>query len=370
MIKEDIDMAYVAGIMDGDGSFSIIKINKQPSAWHYPFLQFVNLNEELINYLKESFGGTIVLAKKHICNDGSFGRQAYRWRLRSCVNVIPFLEKVAPFLKIKKERAELLLKFSREFSFIRGVTLSNDKIAERDAAYLKMTHFNHWTSFNNNVSGRLAKENTLDPIFWSYFAGLMDTDGSFSVKCQRSNKGTHVINSRYLPVISLSMTDVRAINYIRENFCFGKLYIPKNKSCKNGFHYQLGIYTKKECIELLNNIIPYLRSKAENAKILLDFCLNSENTKYCKAGINKEELAFRHDCYVRLVEMNRYGVSKSSLIVLKPLPGDAEGNKEQAGDALVCEAVQLERSKREDDEDKTTSSMRYSDLHGKPGEIG
>jgi hypothetical protein len=180
-----------------------------------------------------------------------------------------------------------------------------------------MMRLNEWKSFNNNVSSKLAKINSSDALFWSYLAGLYDTDGSFSIKRQNKNKGTDVKNPRYMPVISLSGTDVSAINYMRENCYLGKLYMPRNKTCSNGFHYQIGIYTKKECIEFLNNIIPFLKVKKLNGAILLKFCEQSKNTKYCKAGISKEELEFRDQCYKDLVSINKYGVLKPSLIDLE-----------------------------------------------------
>ena len=333
MNRVDIDMAYLAGIMDGDGCFSIIKQKTTAAPLYYPFLQFTNLRKEIIDFCQENFGGSIVALKKHICKDGSTGRQVYRWRIRSIENVKPVLTKLIPFLKIKKERAEFLLEFVNTFEFERGKPLAHDKLVDRERSYLKMIQFNDWTSFDNTITTKLAKENTTDPVFWSYVAGLMDTDGSFSVKRQRQNKGTHVINARYMPVILVSMTDTRAINYIRENFMMGKFYIPKNKDCNNGFHYQFGIYTKHEAVEFLKQVIPFLKSKSENAKILLEFCEKSQNTKYCKVGISAEELEFREDCYQRLIKANKYGVSKSSLIDLELLPGNAGDNKGQAAKA-------------------------------------
>jgi len=349
MNREDIDMAYAAGIMDGDGSFSIIKLKSKSNPLFYPFLQFVNRSKEVIDFAHKNFGGNIFASKRHVCKDGTLGNQIYRWRLRSSSNVKPVLEKIIPFLKIKKTRAQFLLEFTENFVFERGKILSLEKLAERERYYLKMINFNDWNSFNNTISSKLAKSNTDDPIFWSYIAGLMDTDGSFSVKKQTQNKGTHVVNARYLPVISISMTDTRAINYLRENCPLGKLYIPKNKTCSSGFHYQFGIYTKHECAQFLENVIPYLKAKKENAKILLGFCLNSKNTKYCKVGISSEELAFREDCYKKLVYVNKYGVSKSSLIDLEFLPGNAGDNKGQAAQACSLNVASEKTSDNSED---------------------
>jgi hypothetical protein len=340
-----IDMAYAAGVMDGDGSFGIGKLKTNANPLYFPLLQLQNHDEEMLRKMISLFGGTFVTGKLLKCMDGSFGKNRFRWRLRSSANVIPALEQLIPFLKVKKDRAQFLLEFSKSFTFVRGAILTPEKLADRERSYLKMIQYNDWTSFDNNISLKLAKKNTSDPIFWSYMAGIMDTDGSFSIKRQNKNKGTHVINPRYLPVISLSMCDTRSINYLRENCYLGKLYMPKNRSCKGGFHYQYGIYSRDESIIFLENIIPFLRFKKENARQLLEFCQKYKQTKYCLEGIPKEELDFREKCYQNLISLNKYGVYKSPLIVLKTLPGNAEGNKVEAAQACTMNAVSEETPK-------------------------
>ena len=316
MEKEDIEMAYIAGVMDGDGSFSICKLAGSRNTLYFPVLQ-CSTWRSFIDLLKEKLGGSIVIGKVHICKDGSEGHALKRWKLRSNDNVKPVLEKMIPFLKIKKERAEFLLKYIIENPFKRGHVLSSIDLVNRERAHLEMVKFNEWKSCEGNISSRLAKEMTEDKLFWSYIAGLMDTDGSFSLKRQVINKGTEVKNPRYLPIISVSMTDVRSINYLRENCNIGKLYIPKNKSTNAGYHYQFGIYTKNECKEFLKKVIPFLRSKKEQAELLLYFCENSVNTTCCVKGIPEKELAFRENCYQRMIQLNKYGVYKPSLIGLE-----------------------------------------------------
>ena len=335
MYKESIKMAYIAGIMDGDGSFSIGKLKTVANPIYFPLLQFVNKRPSVVDTLTESFGGTRLVIKpskdkKYVCNHNS-----YRWRIRSGKNVRPVLEKLLPYLKIKKDRAEFLLEFINSFSFEPGIKQSLDRIALKDRYYLKMISLNDYKSFNTTITSVLAKENTKDPIFWSYLAGLFDTDGSFSIKKQVSNKGTQVKNPRYLPVISLSMTDMRAINYIRSNCNLGRLYIPNNPSCSYGYHYQYGIYTKEGCVTFLRNIIPFLVGKKENAAQLLEFCEKSKKTLNCGAGVPAEELIFRESCYRSLVNLNKYGIVKPSLMDLELLPDNAGDNKAEGSNATV-----------------------------------
>lgn len=317
MGNEDKEMAYLAGVMDGDGSFSIRRLpNGTANILYFPLLQ-CSTWRSFIHLLKEKLGGHIVTGKEHICKDGSKGHALFRWKLRGNDNVRPVLERMIPFLKIKKERAEFLLNFIKENPFIRGKILTGEQVENRERSFLKMVQFNEWKSCNTSISENFAKKMSDDGIFWSYLAGLMDTDGSFALKRQVQNKGTEVKNARYLPVISVSMTDTRAINYLRENCNVGKLYIPKNKHTNAGFHYQFGIYTKKDCAEFLKRVIPYLRSKKENAQLLLEFCEKSENTICCVKGIPEKELAFREDCYQKMIQLNKYGVYKPSLIGLE-----------------------------------------------------
>ena len=335
MESEEIKMAYLAGIMDGDGSFSIGRLsNGTAHDLYFPIMQCSKWLPQFIDMLKEEFGGNIQkIQSNHICKDGRKEHPKYHWRLRSGVNCRPSLIRLIPYLQIKRERAELLLNFIDENPFVRGQILSEAIMHARDRARLKMLNFNDWRFAERYVYGKVTKENSNDSKVWSYIAGIMDTDGSFSVKKQIKNKGTEVINPRYLPIISLSMTDTRAINFIRKNCVLGNLCIPRNKDTSSGCHYQFAIGSKKQAIEFLELIIPYLRAKKENALVLLDFCKNSENTKCCLFGVPPEELQFREECYQKLCALNKYGVYKPSLIDSKFLPGDAGDNEGQAAKA-------------------------------------
>ena len=113
--------AYIAGMMDGDGSFSLIKkkeYNKPDYApMYFPSIQLVNANEGLIDMFKGKFSGrkNVRLYPGNITKKPSYG-----WKIEKRKSCIPFLESVAPYLVIKKERAEFLLKFSINFQHQRG----------------------------------------------------------------------------------------------------------------------------------------------------------------------------------------------------------------------------------------------------------
>ena len=180
-------MAYLAGVMDGDGSFCLGRLSpKQGNPLYYPLLQCSSWRT-FVNRLKETFGGTIFTGKVHICKDGSEGKGLFKWKLRSCENVKPVLEKIIPYLIIKKDRASLLLDFILNNSFVRGKELTKDALILRESYLLKMIQMNDWTGCYTKISKKLARTVNEDPLVWAYLAGLMDTDGSFCVKKQVQN---------------------------------------------------------------------------------------------------------------------------------------------------------------------------------------
>lgn len=321
MNDRNLVIAYLAGVMDGDGSFSLLRLKKGSKNYLYtPMLQCASWRLEFIHLLKETFGGNLVTGKVHIKKNGEEGHALTCWKLRSFKNCTKVIEELIPFMQIKKNRASVLLSNLDIFHYVRGKELSSFVLKERERVYQELINSNN----NKYVYSRIERvhiDQTHEEA-WSYIAGIFDTDGSFSVKKQCENKGTWVKNPRYLPVISLSMIDARAINYIKSSFENGKIYMPKNNDTGNKYHFQFGIYTKEDCIKFLKNIIPYLRSKKENALTLLEFCEKSKNTGYCRAGIPEEELKFREECYQKLCHLNKYGVYKPSLIDLEARRGD------------------------------------------------
>ena len=336
MRSENIIMAYAAGIIDGHGSFSIIKQKTKANPVYYALLQVNSWRKVIIHFLKAEFGGSVSTIAPFAKKDGSNGHPLYRWRIQSRKDVQSVLEKVMPYLKMKSNRARLLLRFIGETTVVRGKALSDDELILRERFYVDMIQSNDWMSFDNTLTAKLSKVISEDQVFWSYVAGLIDTDGSLVIKRKLHKKGTFFKNPQYSPVTSIYTAETASINYIRQNFPLGRLHISKSEFYSgSGFLYRYGIYNRKECAEFLKRIIPFLRAKKEHAEILLNFCENSVNTASCQDGTLSRELEFRHDCYVKLVNLNRYGVSKSPLMDLKPLPDNAEGNKAEGSNATV-----------------------------------
>jgi len=326
MENKEIKLAYLAGALDGDGSFSLIKRTKGSSVGisplYYPVIQFGGLHKELVDMFATEFGGSIFTRKAHINNDGKNRKTFFAWKTEKSNQCMPALESLIPYLIVKKQRATLLRDFITDNPFIRGSNrLTNDVLLRREKSYLKMKEFNENPSMHCDLNSR--RQTSEDSLFWAYAAGLMDTDGSFSLKREiRKSK-------QYAPVILLTMVDCRAIYHIMNNFVGGKSIIIKAKTAKKGFCYRFSINSREAAINFLTRCLPYLSVKKNIAQKLLEFCQITKVTKGCK-GVSTADIQIRDQYYFDLIELNN-GVYKFPLIVLEPLTDNAEGNKEQAG---------------------------------------
>lgn len=333
--KKMTRLAYVAGLMDGDGSFSFFKRNTLPLPYYYPAMQFCNTNKDIVHYLKDQFGGHVSKRNSWKGNDGCTRKEAWRWSIEK-LKSRSFLELLIPHLKLKKERAKLLLSYLDKNSLVKRGDRSYPVMIERENLYLKMKKLNSQSGISNTTIGKIRKTPVEDFTFWSYVAGIFDTDGSFSIKRETKN----IINSfKYSPIISLSMKSLESISFIAKNCAVGNIKLIKAKTCKNGLCYRFSIHSHRGCSLLIERCLPYLKLKKESAKILLKFCKQKKKTKYCRGGVSPEENTFREQCYNELIDANN-GVYKSPLIDLEVLQLDDRGQDGSQAERLNKETSQ------------------------------
>lgn len=348
-MSEDIKLAYFAGALDGDGSFSLIKGTSSAaiSPLYYPMVQFANAKKEIVDLFHAEFGGSLSFRKAYVAKDGFERQPSYQWKLEKSVKCLPFLETIIPYLIIKKERALFLRDYIINNPFIRGSNrLSDSALMNRERAYIKMRSFNDNPDVNGELYSKSKRNDSMDSSFWAYVAGIMDTDGSFSLKKENRTSGGSK-SPVYTSTILLTMTDCRAIYYIMNNFVGGNMMIVKAKTATNGFCYRFSITSRKISISFLKRCIPFLTIKKNVAQKLLEFCESFKGSNG-RSGISSQELCVREKYYSEVRELNKYGVSKFPLIGLKPLPDNAEGNKAQATKVCSVNVASEETSKLED----------------------
>jgi hypothetical protein len=103
----EVDKAYAAGFFDGEGTVTIAEGRRENSRWPiYNMRVIVGQNDlDQLLWLRERWSGTIVARaaagnRKQHHTWSAFSRQAHR-----------FLLDVQPYLRLKRERADLAIDF-------------------------------------------------------------------------------------------------------------------------------------------------------------------------------------------------------------------------------------------------------------------
>lgn len=292
-MKEEIKMAYAAGILDGDGSFSLLlHRSTTKESWrtfYHPCIQLSNAYKGMSEFLNEKFGGSLRVKKPQ----QEHHKPLYVWSLRSREGCKKLIDKIFPYLKLKKDQANLMLNFLESDHFDQH---------QGEKFNLKMKDLNRDILFNPIGFNQQALSDSEDPVFWSYFSGIMDTEGSFTIKREKPHSGS--ISVRYSPLIQLTMVPSACLNYIRENYSKGSFCVPKANCTGKGYAYKMNLCGIKKCKEFIKKILPYLLVKKKQALLMLKFCEENITTKYRQGGIALEVLEFREKLHQQMKVLN------------------------------------------------------------------
>jgi hypothetical protein len=134
-------LAYLAGIIDGEGCFTI-EINApttyRKGTLYTCRLSIINTDVNLIKWLTENFGGTIHTRKR------VNGRKiVHAWRIYAN-GLDSFLPHCLPYMVCKRNQAEVILRFRSSFDPESGRGIKNtDEICQfRLKCLEELKHFN------------------------------------------------------------------------------------------------------------------------------------------------------------------------------------------------------------------------------------
>jgi len=141
----EIEKAYWAGFIDGEGSIRISKVHsglgthKTPT--YVPRISVGNTNKQALNELKQFIGcGRVYLQRPAI------GRQKTQFFYEATHrNAEHLIKKVLPYLRLKKTQAELLLGFIKEKANRKNSnrgTLTKEELKKREQFYKQMKLLN------------------------------------------------------------------------------------------------------------------------------------------------------------------------------------------------------------------------------------
>lgn len=108
---KQIDLAYMAGIMDGEGLICIVPIRRKDCADNVPayrlMIRLSLCNEWLCRWFKMCWGGSVYTAKH---SNYPERHQIWEWSV-SNQQAYRFLIVIKPYLILKRDQAELAVKF-------------------------------------------------------------------------------------------------------------------------------------------------------------------------------------------------------------------------------------------------------------------
>jgi hypothetical protein len=134
-------LAYLAGIIDGEGSLMLWMNKKTKVRGQFNLRVNVSTTDKiLMDWLFENFGGTIYEMNAPSRKAKSHWKQQWIWQVNR-PQILQLLKEIYPFLIIKKERCEIAIKF-RETFLKRERSLSKETFDLRFNLYEQMKHLN------------------------------------------------------------------------------------------------------------------------------------------------------------------------------------------------------------------------------------
>lgn len=153
---KETDKAYLAGIIDGEGTISI---NREGNAY-MPVLSVSSNNVDVLHFIKSLVnGGSLCKKRKYKeCHN-----QSYVYKL-VYDKALKLVEEVMPYLIIKKEHAKLLMSYKQ--STVRNGRYSEDVWAKKMALVnnIRKLNFRGTNKVSCNTPGSFEKQKDEDIV--------------------------------------------------------------------------------------------------------------------------------------------------------------------------------------------------------------
>lgn len=104
--------AYIAGFIDGEGYIGIVRQRKIPNreqsdTWLYhPWVILISTDAGIIKEVLEA----VSIGKKALQRRTGVWKDSHQLKITNHEDVVKFLTEIKPFLRIKRQQAELLIK--------------------------------------------------------------------------------------------------------------------------------------------------------------------------------------------------------------------------------------------------------------------
>lgn len=308
----ETNLAYLAGIIDSEGTITMIKkLNHNTAGCSYSLQIFISSTDKLIiDWIYEITGlGNVSEAK--LRNKKS--KKSWRW-YAWCNQASQFVKSIIPYLIIKKPNAELAIEFQSRVSKSVNIKLSQDDLEFRSKAYATIHNYN---VVGLGKNGRFADDTknfdtskfnkkkiicSLTENEKSYLAGFVDGDGCITVTKKKCKDGTITGISFRLNVI-ISNTNKDVLDWICDLTGLGSIYkYSKQKNPNQADAWKLVLWSN-QAAQLINAILPYLKIKKERAILALEFQNSSKYTN----KLSESDRLFQIEKHIAFRNINKRG---------------------------------------------------------------
>lgn len=138
------ELAYLAGLVDGEG---YIGIAKNKSTRHHcgygytPMVKVAATDRRMVEYFDGRFAGGFI---EHRIYKSDRWKDSYCWSIRNWKLVSQVLGDLRPYLRIKTEQADTVLKLVQQATNIWGRgAMPAEELARRDDLYARIRLLNH-----------------------------------------------------------------------------------------------------------------------------------------------------------------------------------------------------------------------------------
>ncbi len=145
----------------------------------------------------------------------------------------------------------------------------------------------------------------------AWLAGFIDGEGYIGLTFQiKRETPTSARSPRYHPYLIITNTHKAVIEYIQILLGVGRVYNFSRKNIKFKNAYQIKISQSNDLQAVLTAILPYLRVKSEQARIVLDFLARRSEVRLITGRGHRGVTSFGEadrSLYQRLLDLNKTG---------------------------------------------------------------
>lgn len=147
--QREVDLAYVAGLIDGEGTFCISKssykrVSKNPA--YTPYIRVGMTSKMAIELIRDITGmGTITYDNRDQRSGFGYKQKGFwLWSVSTVKKIPEFLDLILPYIRLKKPQALLMKEYCENFGYTkyRRAGLSPELVLYRESVWRKMSELN------------------------------------------------------------------------------------------------------------------------------------------------------------------------------------------------------------------------------------